>query len=347
MLDKDSVLKLRMQRNYLISPAAEDEYNRLFRIMSPVSTEYWCRPGSPPTLPPRADFNDYGHCFRLRANREIIKGRFQNGGIAYIFADELELFGAVYKKDSKKLSGAEAEILDLIRTDGPLTIKSIKEITGLNVKKITPILHNLQSKFLVFEDQADDEWDRAWYFFENEFPDVDFNKYTRIEAIKTIILRFAYLYVHFDEDNIRSYYCFSLKDIKTAISELVAENKLLPAENGYILPEDEEALNSQTEPCSGVIALQRNDFLVKANAHILYDRYKHTDYDIKYFLLIDGEFRGAVYGFFKFTAVPLEDVFVGLPENEAEERKDEIISAIGRMADLSVTPLKRYRGNAL
>jgi len=344
---KTSVTALRMRRNYLTNPASVEEYNRLFRMMSPVFTEYWCRPGSPPTLPMRAAFDDYEHCFRHRANRELIKGRFQNGNIAYIFADELDLYGAAYKKDSGKLSLAEEDILDLIRSDGPLTIKAIKEITGLRAKDITPILHKLQEKFLVFEDQADDEWDRAWYDFDAEFPNVGFNRYTRMEAMKIIILRFAYLYVLFNEDNIRSYYGFSMKDIKKAIANLVTENKLIPCEDGYILPEDLEAATSPKPPVRGVVALQRNDFLVKANAHCLYDKFRHTDYDIKYFLLIDEEFRGAVYGFFKFTPVPLEDIFVNLPEDEAAERKEEIISAVGRTADLSVTPLKRYCGQDL
>ena len=132
-----SVVSLRMQRQILIDTASETEYNELFRTMLPVQTVYWCCPGNPPTISFRTDFNDFNYCFNLRSRRDIVKGRFQNGGVAYVFADELDLYGAAYKKDYDKLSSAENEILEVVRRDGPMNIKLIKEFTGLRSKDIT------------------------------------------------------------------------------------------------------------------------------------------------------------------------------------------------------------------
>lgn len=75
-------------------------------------------------------------------------------------------------------------ILALIDREGPLNIGLIKEMTGLLVKQITPALHKLQESFVLFEDQFDGEWDREWYRFEEMFPDVDVQHFTREEALK-------------------------------------------------------------------------------------------------------------------------------------------------------------------
>lgn len=342
------VISLRMQRQHFLSPVNEAEYNSLFRLLSPVQTEYWCQPGYPPTISFRSENNDYAYCYRLRANRELIKGRFQSGGIAYIFSDEIELFAAAYKKEKKEVSYAEEEILGLLRSEGPMSIQLMKKITGILVKNIAPVLHKLQESFLIFEDQSDNEWDRAWYLFETEFPDANLNKYTRTEAIKILILRFAYLNMVFDEKNIRSFYRFSTKDICIAIFELIAENKLQIHENGYILTDDvEEIRNCTCVPIKSVFALHRNDFLVKSNEHILKEKYKHDAYDVRFYLLIDGEFKGAVYGFFKFSDVPIEDILLDLSEEDAEIRKDEILFAVGKVINFSTCPLKRYNGKEM
>ena len=209
MLYRNSVRNLVMHRQFLDRKADRAEYNELFRLMSPVRTPYWCRPGSPPSLVHRTGFIEYGHVFDMRSRRKIVKGRFQSGSIAYIYADELPLFASIYSKDRKKPSYEEFEILELLLREGPMTIASMKEITGLLVKKITPILHKLQKKFLVFEDQADDEWDRAWYLFETEFPDINLDEYEKEETLKILVCRFAYLNVFIDTKMLKSFYQLS------------------------------------------------------------------------------------------------------------------------------------------
>lgn len=345
MIDTRSITALRMRRQHLLEKADEKDYERLFRDVSPVQTVYWCRPGDPPQLPFRADFNDYDYCYRRRSRREIVKGRFQNGGVAYVFADDLALYGAAYRKDAQRLSFEEAKILELLRREGPMTIGLMKEFSGLLVKQITPLLHRLQEKFLLFEDQTDNEWDRAWYLFEDEFPTVDFRQYSRSEAIRTILLRFACRNVWIEPRSAQSFFRFPHREIEQALSTLKDERRLLPFENGYIPASDEPVLRrADVAAPSGVFALHRNDFLVKSNEYRLKDRYPRGPYDIRHYLLIDGEFHGAVLGHFKFTDVPLEDVVLDLPAEEAERRKEEILAAVGKVTDLTRCPLKRFMG---
>lgn len=163
-MKREDIVSLRMIRQHLADPVSEDGYEALFKDMSPVLTEYWCCPGQAPCLEYRANFDDLAYCDEKRSKRRIVKGRFQNGGIAYIYQEELELFAAAYRKKGQ-LSMMEAELLELLEREGPMTIHVIKEYTGLLTKQITPALHKLQEKFLVFEDQADSEWDRGWYAF--------------------------------------------------------------------------------------------------------------------------------------------------------------------------------------
>lgn len=68
-------------------------------------------------------------------------------------------------------------------------------MTGLLVKQITPALLKLQESFVLFEDQFDGEWDREWYRFEEMFPDVDVQHFTREEALKMVLPRFLFRYV--------------------------------------------------------------------------------------------------------------------------------------------------------
>lgn len=342
-----NLINLRAARQHLVNRAGEGDYDVLFRQMSPVRTVYWCCPGEPPCLSFRADFEDTEYCFRMRGRREIVKGRFQDGGIAYIFADELELFGAAYRKLRRGLTEIGEEVLSVLRREGPMNIGLLKEFTGLLSKQISPALHKLQEEFIVFEDQADNEWDRAWYLFEDEFPDVDFERYKRPEAIKIIIERFAWLNVRVDGDMIRSFYRFPAKEIKIALEELEVEGKLVPWENGYIRSEDTGSLTFGEEAAAGVkgvLALHRNDFLVKSNEHWLKELYRDDTYDVLQYLLVDGAFCGAVLGNFHNGPFDVEDVILDLSGEEARERREEVIEAVRKVNASELSPLKRYQG---
>lgn len=121
------------------------------------------------------------------------------------------MFAALYQKPLTKPTPEQLQILELIEKAGPFNIQQIKEETGLLVKQITPILHRLQEAFLIYEDQYDSEWDRGWYKFAEIFPEADLHKYTRLEALKIILLRFAYRTVQFDTRRWQSHFTGSRK----------------------------------------------------------------------------------------------------------------------------------------
>ena len=354
-IPEEKIIALRMRRQYLIKnkKANKEEYDQLFRDMSPVSVRYWSAPGDPPTISSRADFDDFEYNYKLRKNRDIIKGRFQNGSVGYIKFDEFEIFIGLYKKDRGRLSRMQFELLDLIEHEDGITIGGMKKATGWLVKNITPELHKLQEAFLIFEDQTDSEGDRMWFTLESVFPETDRNKYTQPEALKIVLPRFAKLNVLFDISMARSFYKISLNDIRQAADTLVNSGEFINYNGGYMLKTDFDYLNSpesdDLKPEKSVIVLHRNDFLVKSNENreqqdprLLQNRFKHEKYGILQYILIDGEFRGALAGNFKFGPAILEDIVLDLPDGEKTARKEEILNAIYEHHDREASPLIKY-----
>lgn len=347
------VAQLRRERQHLNIPAEKAEYEALFRQMSPVRCTYWCMPGLPPSLEPRAAFDDRDHCFSLRAQRKIVKGRFQGGNIGYIFADEWPLFIAAYRRRQPVFSERDQELLALLEHEGPLTIGVMRELTGFSTKEITSALHRLQEKFLVFEDQEDNDWERSWLLFSEAFPDIPEELPEKAEAIGQLLLRFARLNIWIDAKMVVSYYRLLLRDVKAALALLEKSGRLLPFEGGWILPEDRPLLEkggTQPEAIPAgreVLALHRNDYLVKSQEHLLAGNYAREGLDVLWYLLVDGEIAGAVLGRFHNGPFELEDVALALPPRQAWERKGQVLAAIRQVSDPEVSPLKRYLGERL
>lgn len=349
-MDISKIISLRAERQFLVRKAKKDEYIELYRDMQPGQNVYWNGFGQPPELSFRADFDDIEFNRERQMKRDLIKGRFAGGNLGWIMPEDMELFIALYRKPLTKPTEKQLFLLDLIEREGPFNIQQIKEETGLLVKEITPVLHRLQEAFLIYEDQYDGEWDRGWYRFGEIFPDIDLEKYTRHDALKTVLQRFAYRLVVFDSAMAKSFYKIPEKEIKSAIAELIAENILVEIDGGYILKSDFEELQSYTpKSLHFVYALHRNDFLYKANEHILKEKFKpfyeklEYDHDPLQYLFIDGEFHGASVGHFRNGPYDLNDIVCDLPD--AEERKEEIIEAVAEV-NFGKMP-QRFMGKAL
>ena len=344
------IISLRMERQCFINKADEREYTELYRDIQPGQNVYWNGFGEPPTLSFRAGFDDIEFNRKRQLERELIKGRFSGGNLGWIVPEDMELFAALYCKPLTNPTPEQLMILELIETAGPFNIQQIKEETGMLVKQITPILHRLQEAFLIYEDQYDGEWDRGWYKFTEMFPEVNINRYTRLEALKIVLLRFAYRIVWFDTAMAKSFYKIPEKEIKLAVGELADEGILTASDSGYLLSSDAKLLESyEPKAMSFVYAIHRNDFLYKAHEHILKEWAKKLTERLEYdheplqYLLIDGEFHGASVGHFRNGPYDLNDIVCTLPD--ADERKDEIVEAV-RAVNFGKMPL-RFMGKEL
>ena len=170
-MEQERIVSLRMARQGFAQPIDEREYPALYRDMQPGRNIYWNGFGQPPTLTPRAAFDD-GEYNRLRQrSRALVKVRLA-GTVGWIEAGDMPLFAALYCKPIARMTAAQETLLALLRREGPLNIQQIKEETGWLVKEITPVLQRLQEAFCVYEDQYDGEWDREWYLIDEMFPDL-------------------------------------------------------------------------------------------------------------------------------------------------------------------------------
>lgn len=352
MLSSANVTALMHERQRLTRPAGHKDYDELFRLMSPVHGVYWSEPGEAPRMWHRSDFDDLEYNNKRRRVRDIVKGRFQGGGVGYVCADELELFAGLYRKPLEAPNGAQMDMIRLFQEEGPMNVRYIKETTGMLVKRITPILHRLQEAFILFEDQSDNDSDRAYYLFEGEFPDTDITRYSRHEALEMVIPRFAKLLVHINADMLKSYYKLPMKEIQAALDNLTDRDVLIKTDidgkPGYLSTEDYKLLSGQNLPMpeETVFLLHRSDFLVKAREHEL-KHFPKWNYNIVYYLLISGEIKGAVYGRFTFGPVYLDDVWLDISQNEGDRLRESILAAIYAICDGEKSPLQKYRGKSL
>ena len=343
------LIALRMQRQHLITPVDEDGYDALYLDMQPGLNAYWHGFGQPPELTFRAAFDDIEHNRQRQKRRALIKGRFAGGNLGWIAPEEMPLFAAMYRKPIVGfMDDVQSTIMTLIERLGPLNIQQIKEETGYLVKVITPALHRLQEAFLLYEDQYDGEWDRAWYRFEEMFPDTDLNRYTRAEALEIVLQRFAYRLVWFDTKMARSFYRLPEKEIKVACAALAERGVFHAVNGGYMLTSDVSVLADMPDdaPLPPVLAFHRNDFLVRAFEHELKNRFKPLydklpyDHDPQYYVLVDGEFRALSVGHFRYGPYEIHDIVCDSPDMWA--RKDEICTAVLRENPGSV--IQRFMG---
>lgn len=96
-MEQERIVLLRMARQGFAQPIDEREYPALYRDMQPGRSVYWNGFGQPPTLTPRAAFDD-GEYNRLRQrSRALVKVRLA-GTVGWIEAGDMPLFAALYCK---------------------------------------------------------------------------------------------------------------------------------------------------------------------------------------------------------------------------------------------------------
>ncbi len=351
-MKQQAMIALRLKRQHLVQKADEGAYTALYRDLQPGQNVYWNGFGQPPTLSFRADFDDLSFNRDRQLSRALLKGRFSGGNLGWIMKEDLELFACLYQKPLSNPTDIQMYLLGLIEREGPFNIAQIKEESGLLVKEITPALHRLQEAFLIYEDQYDGEWDRGWYRFAEMFPAVDLNRYTKVEALKIVLQRFAYRMVWFDLEMAKSFYKLPAKEIKTALQELIAEDILTEQDGGYLRCADADILiTEEAEQASFVYAIHRNDVLYKAYeprlkklvAEWIGGAVLTYDHEPLQYLLIDGEFCGAVVGHFRNGPYDLNDVI--LADASFAARKDEILSAV-QAVNFGKSP-ERFMGEVL
>lgn len=332
---KKEWIALRMHRQHLDVPASREEYDELYRDMSPGHNVYWNGFGTPPSLSFRADFDDMAYNGQRLADHRLAKGRFQGGNLGWVEWEDMELFRTVYRKPLDAPNAVQRKVMDAISHIGPMNIHQIKEETGLLTREITPALHRLQEAFWIYEDQFDGEWDRCWCRYEEMFENT--GKWTREAAMEELIIRYARRTVWFDGEMVKSAYRLPARDVRATLERLVDGGKLVSVEGGYMRREDMDCREGDIP--GGILAMHRNDMLVMSLEKELKARFASPKDDSLQYLLMDGEFHGVSWGHFRNG--PYDVHAIGL-ERKYIHRAEEALEAVQRVnpgSDLTGTQI--------
>jgi len=343
----EQIIYLRMQRQGLIEPVDASSYEQLFRNMSPIPTKFWIEPGAAPTIEHRCDFNDGDANEFARRMRNIVKARFQGGRVGYVYQDELPLFAAAYNKPISHYTEVEMTILNLLHHEGPMSLKMMKEITGILNKDLAKAAQHLQKAFILFEDQVDKENDRAWFLLEDELDDLDFKKFDELQATEEIVRRFLMMNVMADTSMIKSFTKLSNKVLKKVIDGMLVAGKVVQVEvrevEGYMLACDVDVVERVCETVPDqLLLLDMNDYLVKSNELALKKRFEKSKHKTLGYIYKQGEIVGRLLGYFRFGPDDLEAIELDVDKTLQEAWKDRMIRLIEEVYEGQDNALKYY-----
>lgn len=346
-INKATVLAERLRRQRLLEPVkTHEEYLALFSLLQPVSPPYFSYPGSPPSMTHRVAFAEPASHYRER--RELVKGRFLQKTIGYVLEGSLEQYANAFLRPLEKMTWLQRRIFNTLETAGPLTPRQLSEETDLMNKEVMPALHRLQEAFLVYEDQLTTDWERGWYLFASEWPDIAFSKDRWESAAAEVLLRFLESQVFATAQQVKDWSGWTGKEVKQLFTMLsaqgaVTEVNITDLGEGWLRAADAHLRENPMPPT--VFMLHKSDPLVRAQSSALKARYHGME--VLQYLLIDGAFQGAVLGHWRIGPHDVEDIVVELPSEEYRVRREEILRAVTWGYQPPFSHIQKYAGEAV
>lgn len=349
------ILTHRLRRQGIIEPLLdcndEGAYLALFRRLQPQAPVHNTRPGDPPRLMHRTSYNDGELSSELRQRHKLVKGRFQGGRIAYVLEDDLKTYATAFRKFPATFKQIHEDIMIAVQEAGGLSKDQLKDELPYRAPEIGKALQDLQAACLLYEDQIDTDWDTGWLLFAEEWFKVPDDEASKEAAIQTVLLKFTETMVFATERQMKSWSGLPAKTIAKTVSSLIQMGALLPVEvnglgQGVMCKTDAEQLSlnerKDIEVPEGIYMLDKSDFLVRADLDVLQERFKGLE--VLQFLLVDGEFRGAVLGHWGFGDYDLEDIVLDLDEEAATRRQEDVIAAVRKIYSPEHHRIRRYNG---
>lgn len=348
-MDRGSILAWRLIRQGLDQKETDPgAYLALFARLQPVAPVYFSMPGSPPGLVHRTAYDDGPVADQYRGQRRVVKGRFAGGSIAYVLAEELALYAVAYCKPIRRFTPVQEQVLDILRSTGPLSSRQLRQESGLRHKQLMPALHRLQQAFLLYEDQEDGDWSRPWCLFGSEWPDIDLEAMAWEDAAAEVCRRQVQTLVFADFEALRHGLGFAVRDLRRLLADM-EEKGVLAATTveglgpGWMLPAD-RGLPAK-EPAAGVFMLHKADPLARPYSGQLKARFAGRE--VLQYLLIDGEWAGAVCGHWRIGPHDVEDVIVEAAAADKLKRRDAVLAAVAWGYRPPRSHIRRYDGQVL
>lgn len=329
-MNSKTIFAERLKRQKFAQPIRDvEEYTELFKMLQPVAPVALSMPGDPPKLVHRTTFDSGAVADSMRAERLMVKGRFFGGGIGYVLAEDLELYANAFRRLLANFNDMQQAVLDAIIRSETLTPRQMKEETGLLNKKIMPALHRLQEAFIVYEDQVDSDWERNWYEFAAEWPDIKLDADRQEEAVAEVLLRFLKGHIFATMEQFKDWSRLPSKLLKNVVGDMQKRGIIVSESaegigDGWICKED-----TAIQPCEAspsVFMLHKADILVKSHTSEL--KRKFGEHEVLQYLLIDGEFKGAVLGHWRIGPYDVDNIITELSAAERACRRENILGAV-------------------
>lgn len=326
-----------------------DEYIELFRLLQPVAPPHFTRPGDPPRLRHRTQFDDTQFAQQLRAEHRIVKGRFADGRVAYVLREDLERYATVFRKMPKELKPIHEDIMDLVTSSSGMSKDQLKAELPYPAGQISKALVTLQEAFLLYEDQIDTDWDTGWFAFAEEWFELRDDAEHFMDHAGQVVLNFLEAMVFVTFQQIKDWSQMNIRTLRQVLEQLQSDDKIKMIDvdglgEGYIRTADLNGLDA-AEDVHHVFMLDKSDILYRSHMTELKKRYEGQG--VLHYLLIDGEFQGVVLGHWRIGPYDIEDIQVDLEREEAEARKEDIIKAIYTKYSPDRTAILRYNGEKL
>jgi hypothetical protein len=302
-------------------------------------------PGNPPRLVHRTTFDDGAFADELRSRHELVKGRFLGGNVGYVLTGDLQLYATAFRKPLIAMTPVQERVLQALRYTDELSTRQLSEETGLKNKQLTPALHRLQQACLVFEDQEDSSWARPWSLMERAWPDIDLEQQPAEDAIVEVLRRFLQGFVYATFEQFKNWTRLPARSLQKALAQgeckgLLEYEKVPGHPPAWMRPEDRRGDQSQLE--QSVFILHRSDPLVLAEQCAL--KKQHANHEVLQYLLIDGEFRGAVCGHWRIGPHDVDDIILDLPAAQCASRREAVLAAVGAYYHPPEHHILRYTG---
>lgn len=352
-LNKKTILHERMKRQRLLDPITsgvdEEGYIELFRLLQPVAPVHFTYPGSPPKLVHRTEFNDETLSHQLREKHRIIKGRFAGGRVGYVLQEDLMRYATAFRKTLSKIKPIHEDIVSLIKSSGGISKDQLKDELDYPNGEIMKALNTLQEAFLVYEDQIDTDWDTGWFDFETEWFELKHDADQHIYHVSLVLLNYIHAMVFATLTQIKDWSEINIRILRQALEKLVCDGEIQAIAvdglyEGYVRKTDLHGFE-QEDDLHNIFMLDKSDLLVRSHMSELKNRYKGQE--VLQYLLIDGEFKGAVLGHWRIGPHDIDDIRVELDPREAELRKEEIIEAVRIIYSTETTAILKYNGKNL
>jgi len=148
---------------------------------------------------------------RLREEGTVLLGRFLNGKVRYVLADDAPMFVAAYRKD--ELTPRDLEILDLITRHGELTLRQLLSLTSFTRQQVRESLDRLdRNMYVIRKFDNGDRWSS-----ENIYARYDAPLYEG-DPVREIVRRFIRAYGPVPLRAIHYYTGFGIRKIREVLS---------------------------------------------------------------------------------------------------------------------------------